>query len=217
MIKLEKLIKGFAEPDKHMSIAADLRKPDEIDLLIRRIIEVIGGIDIIIHCMGGGYGFRDPLLSWEQFNTLHIVNISSAAEINRLLIPGMIQRKSGNIVHICSISSQEATGSVGYNTVKAALAAYVRSLGRELAYSGVIVTGILPGAFYAPENAWRRLEAEKPEVVKKYIEELLPRKKIAEAEEIIPLIALLASDDASMMAGSCVPIDAGEGRGYIPG
>ena len=83
--------------------------------------EFLGGIDIIIHALGGGYGFKEPLLSWEQFTMLHQVNFSAAAEINRLLIPEMSQRQAGNVVHICSVSSQEATGSVGYNTIKAHL------------------------------------------------------------------------------------------------
>ena len=58
------------------------------------------------------------------------------------------------------------------------------------------------------------LDSQKPEVVQQFIDERLPRKKIAEADELIPLIALLAGQGASMMAGSCVPIDAGEGIAY---
>ncbi|SVD00127.1 uncharacterized protein METZ01_LOCUS352981, partial [marine metagenome] len=54
----------------------------------------------------------------------------------------------------------------------------------------------------------------KPEVVQKFIQDNLPRKKIAEAEEVVPLILFLASDAASMMSGSCVSIDAGEGKAY---
>ena len=127
----------------------------------------------------------------------------------------MVSKRSGRLVHVGSIASQEATGSVGYNTVKSALAAYVRSLGRELAESGVVVTGILPGAFNAPENSWRRLEIDKPEVVKEFVKKNLPRKKIADPDEVLPLIFFLASEAASMMAGCCVPIDAGEGKSYV--
>jgi 3-oxoacyl-[acyl-carrier protein] reductase len=105
---------------------------------------------------------------------------------------------------------------VAYNTVKAALSGYVRSLGRELAKIGVVVTGILPGAFYAPSNSWRRLEESKPDVVESFIKNNLPRGIISEAEELIPLLLLLAGDNSSMLSGSCVPIDGGEGRSRIP-
>ena len=213
--KLEELKASFSAPNDHMIFAGDLVHPKVIGELIMQSKEFLGEIEIVLHILGGGYGFRDPLLTWEQLDTLHKVNIGAAVEINRLVVPGMVEKKSGYLVHVGSISSQEATASVGYNTVKASLAAYVRSLGRELASSGVVATGVLPGAFYAPENSWRRLEENKPEVVQQFIQDNLPRNKIAEAEEIVPLILFLASEVASMMSGSCVPIDAGEGKAYV--
>jgi 3-oxoacyl-[acyl-carrier protein] reductase len=213
--KLDELKALLSNPDTHMIFSGDLVDPKVIGELVAKGKEFLGGIEIVLHVLGGGYGFRDPLLTWEQLDTLHKVNIGVAAEINRLIVPEMIKNKSGYLVHVCSIASEEATGSVGYNTVKASLAGYVRSLGRELASSGIVVTGVLPGAFYAPENSWRRLEKNKPEEVQKFIHDNLPRKKIADAEEVVPLILFLASEGASMMAGSCVPIDAGEGKAYI--
>jgi 3-oxoacyl-[acyl-carrier protein] reductase len=142
------------------------------------------------------------------------LNIAAAAEINRLLVPSMTERGRGNLVHIGSIASTDAVASVGYNAVKAALAAYVRSLGNHLASSGLVVTGILPGGFNAPGNSWERLRADKPEVVERFVAERLPRGRLAEADELVPLIGFLCSDAASMMGGCLVPIDAGEGRTY---
>jgi 3-oxoacyl-[acyl-carrier protein] reductase len=212
--KLEKLKVSFSDPAKHLVFADDLVEQKNIENLVSKGLEHSGEFDIVLHVLGGGYGFRDPLLTWEQLETLYRVNVGVAAEINRLVAPEMVKKKAGRLVHVGSIASQEATASVGYNTVKSALAAYVRSLGRELAESGVVVTGILPGAFYAPENSWRRLEANKPEVVREFIEKNLPRKRIADADEVLPLIYFLAGGAASMMSGCCVPIDAGEGKSY---
>ncbi len=211
---LEKIKESLANPDAHRIYAGDLTKPDEIEKLIETA-EEFGDIDVILHVMGGGLGMGDPLLKWGEFDTLFKTNLASAAEINRLIIPRMIERKTGNIVHVGSISGREATGSVGYNSVKAALAAYTRSLGRELADTGVIVTGILPGGFWAPDNAWVRFEKREPELVKKIISERQPRKKLGEAKEIIPMMLFLASRRATMMTGCCVPIDGGEGMAYL--
>jgi len=213
--KLEQLKNTFSNPANHLVFSADLLNHDSIQSLVKKGLEHSGGFDIVLHILGGGYGFRDPLITWEQLDTLFKVNVSVAAEINRLIVPGMVEKKYGRLVHVGSIASQEATASVGYNTVKSALASYVRSLGRELAESKVVASGILPGAFYAPGNSWERLKATKPEVVKKFIEKNLPRKKIADADEVLPLIFFLASESASMMSGCCVPIDAGEGKSYI--
>ena len=175
---------------------------------------VVPEIDIIIHCAGGGLGLRGPYITAQQFNNLFMVNLAGGAEINRRALPYMQDKGWGRVVHVCSIASGEAVGSVGYNTIKAALAAYVRSLGRELAPFGVVVSGISPGAFEAPSNAMSRLQRTSPEAYEEYLTKRLPRGFMGKAEELIPLLRYLISDEASMMGGCVVPIDAGEGRYY---
>src|SRR3972149_6734752 len=102
-------------------------------------------VDVAIHCAGGGLGLRDPDPSSRALYDLFMTNLGGAAEINRVIMPGMKVHGWGRIVHVCSIASGEAVGSVGYNMVKSGLAAYVRSLGREMAHSGIVVSGISPG------------------------------------------------------------------------
>lgn len=213
--QLEQLRQSLPNPDKHMTFAADLTQPEKIIELIEESENFLGGFDVIIHVAGGGLGLRDPLLTLEDFRQLYELNVGIAVGVNRLVIPKMIATGAGNVVHVCSIASTEATGSVGYNTSKAALAAYVRSLGREIADTGVIVTGILPGAFLAPNNAFVRLRENNPEVYKNFVQERLPRKRIGQANEIIPLLFFLSSSGATMMSGCCVPIDAGEGMSFL--
>lgn len=203
------------KPENHLVIPADLTERDQLHSGIDVARGFLKHIDAVLHVAGAGLGLRDPLLSSEDLYRLFALNVGIAVEINRLVAPDMMTRGSGNLVHVCSIASTEATGSVGYNTVKASLAAYVRSLGREIAGSGVVVTGILPGGFYAPENAMARLEKTKPDIYKKFIEERLPRRVMGTAEELVPMILLLCSDAASMMGGCLVPIDAGEGKAYV--
>ena len=212
---LEQLRQSLPNPDKHMVFAADLTQPEKITELIEESENFLGGFDVIIHVAGGGLGLRDPLLTLEDSRRLYELNVGIAVGVNRLVIPKMIAKGAGNVVHVCSIASTEATGSVGYNTSKAALAAYVRSLGREIADTGVIVTGILPGAFLAPNNAFVRLRENNPEVYKNFVQERLPRKRIGQANEIIPLLFFLSSSAATMMSGCCVPIDAGEGMSFL--
>jgi 3-oxoacyl-[acyl-carrier protein] reductase len=95
------------------------------------------------------------------------------------------------------------------------LAAYTRTLGRALADTGVIVTAILPGGFWAPNNSFVRLQEKDPKILDEWVEKHLPRKKLGEPDEIFPLLFFLASRGATMMAGCCVPIDGGEGVTYV--
>ena len=124
------------------------------------------------------------------------------------------KNKSLKLIHVGSISSYEATGSVGYNTAKSALTAYVRSLGRELYDQNIIVTGILPGGFIAPGNAIERFKNRNIKEYNKFIKTRLPRKFMGHVNEILPMLLFLCSKHASMMGGCLVPIDAGEGKSY---
>ncbi len=212
--RLEALRTSLEHSKEHRVFVGDLTALDAIEQLVA--VTTDGGeIDVVLHVMGGGLGRWDPLLAWDDFSTLFKTNLAAAAEINRRLIPRMIERQTGNVVHVGSIASTEAVGSVGYNSIKAALAAYTRSLGRTLASTGVIVTGILPGGFWAPDNCMVRFQQRDPQSLEKWIAEREPRKRLGETEEIIPLMMFLASRKATMMSGCCVPIDAGEGFTYV--
>ena len=146
--KLEAVRDGCADPDSHLCVSADLTNSVELAGAIERAADFLGDIDVVLHVAGGGLGLRRPLLETQEFLELFKLNVAAAAEINRLVVPAMQKRRRGNLVHVGSIASNEAVGSVGYNTVKAGLAAYVRSLGRELAASNIVVTGIRPGGFF---------------------------------------------------------------------
>lgn len=206
---------GLHRPERHLAVPADLSDYAQIPPLLDQARECLGGIDVVLHVAGGGLGLREPLLPAPDMETLLRVNLLNAVEINRLVAEEMIQRGGGNLVHVLSITASEGVGSVGYNTAKAALAAYVRSFGNAMAAHQVVVTGILPGGFWAPGNSWERLQAQKPEVVEKFIADRLPRGRLGQAEEVVPLLRFLCSDAASMMGGCLVPIDAGEGRTYV--
>jgi 3-oxoacyl-[acyl-carrier protein] reductase len=212
---LEQVRQSCRNADQHLCIPANLLEAATIEPGVNRAADFLGGIDVVLHAAGGGLGLKDDLLAHADFLKLFTLNLGAAAEINRLVAPRMKERRSGNLVHVGSIASSEGVGSVGYNTVKAALAAYVRSLGRELNRFNVIATGILPGGFIGPGNAMARMQNASPEAYQRFIDERLPRRIMGDASELMPMLALLCSDDASMMGGCLVPIDAGEGRAYL--
>ncbi len=212
--KLSRLKDELENSHLHGFFVGDLTEKGQIEKLIDEAQKCLEKFDIVFHALGGGYGFRDPLLSMEQFSLLHQVNVGVGAEINRLIVPMMQKQRWGRIIHVGSVTSTDAIASVGYNTVKASLTAYVKSIGRCFAKDNVVATAINPGAFYAPGNSWVRLEERDPQVVQDFVESRLPRGYIAKAEEMLGLIFLLASEEASMMGGTSVAIDAGESVAY---
>lgn len=174
---------------------------------------IVPEVDAVLHCAGGGLGLKGPFLTARSMWELFMVNLGGAMEVNRMVIPVMQHKGYGRVVHVLSIASGEAVGSVGYNAIKTALSGYVRSLGREMAEYGVVVSGISPGGFSAPDNAMARLQRNNPPAYDAFIDRL-PRGHMGKAEELIPILKFLCSEQASMMGGCIVPIDGGEGHYY---
>jgi 3-oxoacyl-[acyl-carrier protein] reductase len=216
--ELEAIKESTRYPSDHIVISKDLttNNPSIIESVIKQAqVHFNSDIDVVLHCIGGGLGFKDYLISGHELNKLFNLNLVIAARINRIVAQSMMKRKSGNLVHVGSIASSEGVGSVGYNVTKAALAAYVRSLGRELNKHNVICTGILPGGFISPGNSIARMKDKDESGYNDFIIERLPRGIMGIPEELMPMLTLLCSNDASMMGGCLVPIDAGEGKSYI--
>lgn len=169
-------------------------------------------IDIIIHCLGGGLGYIDPLIKFNNFKELYLLNIGIGAEINRVLIPSMT--KGGNILHIGSTASVQAIGSVGYNTVKAGLKAYVKSLSSKMIGNNIVVNSILPGAFIAPGNSFDKMRKNDPKYFKNFEKNKIKINKISKLNDLIPIIIFMTSKKAKMLAGSNVLADACETNAY---
>jgi len=215
-LELNNLKKKCKSPSSHKVYSTDLTDVSNCEKIIKEAnIFFKRKIDVVIHVAGGGMGLKkfDP----EYKNMVKVMNLNffSSVEINRLLLPQMIKKKKGNIVHIGSIASNEAVGSLTYNVAKASVSAYVRSLAFEISKYNIIVTGIAPGGFIARNNAMHRLKKVNLEAYNKFIKNRLPRKKMGLTKEIIPIIKFLCSKNAGMMSGCLVPIDGAEGKIYI--
>lgn len=206
--KLESIVASLPNQALHSCIAVDFLNSDGLLKALDKISDT--HFDIIIHCAGGGMGFGENLLTSEDLTKVFKLNIGVAAEINRMFAPSMIKNKKGNIIHIGSVSGKEVTASVSYGTIKAALAGYVKSVGRKLAVDNVIACGIVPGGFYAPENAMWRFQTHNPDGYKEYIEKNVPNQRMPLAEDFLPIIELLCSEKASPFASCLVPIDGGQ-------
>ena len=211
--KLDALKSTFDKQDKHLVFNLDLLDPGNIKKLTNIISEQWGGLDIILHCIGGSLGVNDSLVKWKDYTKCLKGNIGIASEINRYLVPGMKEQGFGNIIHVGSIVSYEARGSVPYNASKATLSGYVRSLGKELADHGIVVSGILPGSFYGDDNAMFRFEYYKPDEYREFVKSL-PQGRMPIVDEYLPMLFLLSNPESTIMSGSLISMDGAQGQAY---
>ncbi|MFW0765929.1 SDR family oxidoreductase [Trabulsiella odontotermitis] len=207
--------------DDTLFVAADLTTDAGCQQLAEQVTARLGSVDIIVHMLGGSSspagGFA--ALDEQQWQRELALNLMPAVRLDRLLVPGMISRGAGVVIHVSSIQRlmplPEAT--TAYAAAKAALSAYSKSLSKEVSPKGVRVLRVSPG-WIETEAAVRLAErlAEQAGTDyaggKKIIMDSLggiPLGRPAKPEEVANLIAFLASDRAGAITGTEYLIDGG--------
>lgn len=200
----------------HSAIPVDLSGPGAAQELISAVDALGLEPDIIVNNVGGTLDLNDPLASAAEFERVWRLNLGIAVDINRHYIPGMQQRKWGRICHVSSISALENQGPPAYCATKAAVNAYVRSVGRYVSADNVILTGVMPGAVCTEGGYWDEASRERPEHVRRYLDERMAIKRFGTEEEISALVTFLTSEHASFCVGSMLLADGGQGRVFYP-
>jgi NAD(P)-dependent dehydrogenase (short-subunit alcohol dehydrogenase family) len=200
----------------HCGFSMDLIKDGAPAKMLQRLKKCgFGPLEIVVHNLGGVLDLRDPFCSVKDWRRVFRINFEVAVELNLQVLPAMQKRKWGRLVHVSSIAAVENQGPVPYCAAKAALAAYVRSMGGIVAPDGVVMSAVLPGGVFTKGGDWDMMQRTRPEHVKKYLKERQRIGRFGRPEEIADFITYLCSDLASFNTGSIVPIDGGQGRGYF--
>lgn len=196
----------------HSKFEIDFHSP--IDL--STFLDFIGkaDFDIIVNNAGGNLGLTNPLGDYSTFQQVLDFNLGLAIDINARALPGMIKRKWGRITHVSSISALENQGPPQYCAAKAALNAYIRSVGRFVAPDGVVMTGVMPGAVMTAGGYWDEVMRERPEHGEKFLQDRMAIKRFGTTKEISSIVSFLVSESASFMNGSIVLADGGQGRSF---
>ena len=200
----------------HWGMSFDLLPEGAPERLVNELQKgVFWPVDIVVHNLGGTLDITDPFCSIADWRKIWRFNMEVALELNLLLLPEMKQHHWGRIVHISSIAATENQGPVPYCSIKAALTAYTRSMGRVVASDGIIVTAVLPGAVFTEGGFWDESSRNRPEHVQKYLSERMAIHRFGTPDEISNAVAFLCSEQASFFVGSVVPIDGGQGRSFF--
>ena len=83
-------------------------------------------------------------------------------------------------------------------------------LGNNLIKDSVIVSGVIPGAFFSDEGAMARFEKFNPDGYADFLKTKIPNRKMPLAEDFWPMISFLSTQQAYVMAGALVPLDGGQ-------
>lgn len=186
----------FPQPNFE-AMALDFNKKEEIKSGVRKIVERHGGLDVLVHLLGGFAGGPSVAETadevWEQMQD---INLTAAFRVFRECIPHLRKSKSGRLIAIGSLTAAQAHANLGaYVTFKAALAMLVQTVALENADAGLTANVVLPGTMDTPANRKSMPDAD--------------FSKWAKTGDVADLVLSLADEQARHLTGLAIPIEGG--------
>ncbi|WOD16032.1 SDR family NAD(P)-dependent oxidoreductase [Paraburkholderia kirstenboschensis] len=185
--------------------AVDITRVDSIETALAATLDAYGRIDYLVN----NAGFAGPTMPLDEYDPLEWqrvieVNLLGTYHVSRLVVPVMRRANAGRVVNVASLAGKEGTpNSSAYSAAKAGVIAMTKSLGKELAQTGILVNGIAPAAVQTP-----LLEQMSPSHVQTMIDKS-PMGRLGTTQEVADLALWLCSDSCSFSTGAIFDLSGG--------
>jgi len=183
----------------------DVTDPGAVERAAAKALHDLGKIDVLVNNAGIA-GLNSPTIEYplDEWERVLKVNLTSQFLCCRAVVPHMVKGKYGRIVNIASIAGKEGNpNAVAYSASKAGVIALTKSLGKELAQTGVLVNCVTPAAAKT---------AIFDQMTKQHIDYMLakiPMNRFVTVDEIASLVCWLASEDCAFSTGAVFDISGG--------
>lgn len=204
-----------AHGSKVVAVPADLSCPADVDTVTSRAQSEMGGVDILVTNVGGPPAGSFEQHSPEVWQAAFQQNLESVLNLTRAVLPGMKERGWGRILNITSIAVKQPVDQlILSNSLRAAVTGFARTLANEVAAYGITVNNVLPGYTHTERieqlaNTSAAARGCSPEDVFADWQQQIPMGRLGTPKEFAALVAFLASERASYITGTSIPVDGG--------
>jgi 3-oxoacyl-[acyl-carrier protein] reductase len=188
-----------------LAVRGDVRDPADLERLVERTVQAFGGIDILVNNSGGpprtaALEIKDELLQDAVDLLLH-----SVVRLTGLCLPYLARSGHGRVINITSSTVREPADNLALsNAVRPGVIGWAKTLSREIGPDGVTVNSIAPGRIETERLAEVYPDGPTPADL-----ETIPLRRFGSTEEIADVVCFLASDRASYVSGTTIPVDGG--------
>jgi 3-oxoacyl-[acyl-carrier protein] reductase len=194
-----------SQRDRVMTVTVDVADADGIARAAQETIRTLGKIDILVADAGitgpNAVTWEYPVDAWKR---VYDVNVNGVFFCARAVVPHMLSRGYGRIVNIASVAGKEGNPNApAYSSSKAAVIGLTKSLGKELAKSGITVNCVTPAAVRTA------IFDQMTEQHIQYMLSKIPMGRFGAKEEIAALVCWLASEECSFSTGAAFDISGG--------
>jgi|SRR5262245_22590585 len=185
--------------------AVDVTDADALVRATKSALGTLGKIDVLVNNAGIA-GPAMPVIDYpiEEWKRVIDIDLTGPFLCCRAVVPHMTKARYGRIVNIASVAGKEGNpNAAAYGAAKGGLIAFTKSLGKELAQSGVLVNCVTPAA------AQTAILDQVSDEFAKYMLSKIPMGRFVRVEEIAALACWLASEDCSFSTAGVFDISGG--------
>ncbi|MEC8939309.1 MAG: 3-oxoacyl-ACP reductase FabG [SAR324 cluster bacterium] len=189
---------------KCLTFEADVTDLEVIETMVKKIIEELGSIHILINNAGITQDNLFMRMKPEQWSKVIDVNLNGVFNVTKAVIRPMVKQRTGKIINISSVVGFSGNpGQVNYSSTKSALVGFTKSLAREVGARGVTVNAVAPG--FIDTAMTQALNESQQEAILQQI----PLGRMGDANDIANAVSFLASEEASYITGTILHVNGG--------